>query len=49
MKEKPDIKWNKGSGDLGVRLHPVKLSTCGKESKTRDAQLAFGGNKPWLL
>lgn len=32
FKEKPDAKWNKGSGDLKARPHPGKL-TCEKELK----------------
>ena len=28
IKEKPDIKWNKGCGDLRARSHPSKLPTC---------------------
>ena len=31
--EKPDAKWNKGSGDLRARPHPAKLPTCEKELK----------------
>ena len=33
FKEKPDVKWNKGSSDLRARPHPVQLSTCEKDLK----------------
>ena len=33
MKEKPDNKWNKGSGDLRARPHPAKFPACDKELK----------------
>jgi len=31
MKEKPDVKWNKGNGDPRARSHPGKFPTCEKE------------------
>lgn len=31
LKDKPDANWNKGSGDLKARPHPVKLPACEKE------------------
>lgn len=30
MKEKHDIKWNKGHGSLRAIAHPAKFSTCHK-------------------
>jgi hypothetical protein len=35
IKEKPDAKWNKGSGDLRARPHSDKLLTYEKELKQR--------------
>jgi hypothetical protein len=31
MKGKPDVPWNKGSGDLKKRPHSAELPTCKKE------------------
>jgi hypothetical protein len=33
MKNKPDVKWNKGSSALRTRLHTANLSTHKKELK----------------
>lgn len=33
FKEKPDAKWNKGSGGLRARSHSAKVPTCKKELK----------------
>jgi hypothetical protein len=33
LKEKPEAKWNKGSGDFRERLHPAKPPTCEKDLK----------------
>ena len=32
-KEKPDVKWSKGSGDLRGRAHPAKLPTGEKNER----------------
>jgi hypothetical protein len=34
-KEKLEVKWNKGSGDLRTRPHLAKLPMCAKELKKR--------------
>lgn len=33
IKEKPDTKWNKRSGELRTRPHLMKLPVCQKELK----------------
>lgn len=33
LKEQPDSEWNKGSGTLSVKWHPVRLPICEKELK----------------
>ena len=33
IKEKPDVRWSKGSGDFQARPHPAKLPISEKELK----------------
>lgn len=42
FKEKPDAKWDKGSGKFRARHHPAKFPSCRKESKER---LTSEGNR----
>lgn len=38
IKEKPVVKWNKGSGDLITGPHPAKLPTYAKGIKEKHKQ-----------
>ena len=43
IKEKYNVKWNKGCGDVRVRSYPAKLLTCEKELRKSIRRARSGG------